>query len=148
MEFPPCWAAPASSSSPHFSIFPFTIQIKTENLPIQCGLCKLISPCFYFVRASSAFYHSYGKGATKYQMQYIIIIIIISKRWGKIFDRFHAVLRQNSAAGLCSENLSSSHASPCTGIKGVGSADIIQFPWFDQKARSVEIYVKLKSIDD
>jgi hypothetical protein len=31
---------------------------------------------FYFVRASSAFDHSYGKGATQYQMQYIIIIII------------------------------------------------------------------------
>jgi hypothetical protein len=31
---------------------------------------------FNFVRASSAFDPSYGKGSTQYQMQYIIIIII------------------------------------------------------------------------
>jgi hypothetical protein len=34
---------------------------------------------FYLVRACSAFDHSYGKGATQYQMQYSIIIIIKMK---------------------------------------------------------------------
>ncbi len=34
---------------------------------------------FCFVRASSASDHSYGKAATRYQMQYIIIIIIITQ---------------------------------------------------------------------
>ncbi len=50
---------------------------------------------FYFVRTISAFDHSYGKGATEYQMQYIFIITI--SLYPIIYNSTHLIATQRYA---------------------------------------------------